>query len=65
MLRTTGKITKKKPLGPAITARTPENIKGVRVAANRSPGRSARPRANHKSEFCEEDFEERSPVSST
>lgn len=41
-LRTTGSIVKKKPPGPAKTARTPENVNRVREALIRSPTRSAR-----------------------
>lgn len=43
--RTTGTISKKKPPGPARTARTPENIASVSAAIIRSPHRSARQHA--------------------
>ena len=45
-LRTTGSIVKKKPPGPNKTVRMPENIKRVRQALIRSPGRSAQRHAH-------------------
>ena len=40
--RARGTLMKKKPPGPVATARTPENVEGVREAVLRSPTRSAR-----------------------
>ena len=40
-LRSTGKLTNKKPPGPRGSARTQENVDRVRQAIQRSPGRSA------------------------
>lgn len=45
-LRSTGKLTNKKPPGPRRSARTPENVDRVRQAIQRSPGRSARKHAS-------------------
>jgi hypothetical protein len=45
-LRSTGKLTNKKPPGPRRSARTLENVDRVRQAIQRSPVRSARKHAS-------------------